>query len=102
MKPYSLVFAGVLLTLPATSALAQSDFPNQPVRIVVDSAAGSAKDSTSRAIGDALGKLWNQGVVTVNQPGTGGSISAKYASQQPADGYTLYMPSTSTFLALPG
>jgi tripartite-type tricarboxylate transporter receptor subunit TctC len=86
----------------STEALAQSDYPNNTVRIVVDSAAGSANDSTSRVIADALSKLWNQGVVTVNQPGAGGGISAKFASQQPADGYTLYMPSTSTFLALPG
>ena len=41
-------------------------------------------------------------MVTLNQPGAGGGISAKVASQSPADGYTLYMPSTSVFLALPG
>jgi tripartite-type tricarboxylate transporter receptor subunit TctC len=41
-------------------------------------------------------------VVTVNQPGAGGGIAARVASQSPNDGYTLYLPSTSTFLALPG
>jgi tripartite-type tricarboxylate transporter receptor subunit TctC len=83
-------------------AHAQSDYPNNTVRIVVDSAAGSANDSTSRVIGDALSKKWGQGVVTMNQPGAGGGISAKVASQAPPDGYTLYMPSTSAFLAVPG
>jgi tripartite-type tricarboxylate transporter receptor subunit TctC len=83
-------------------ARAQSDYPNNTVRIVVDSAAGSANDSTSRVLGDRLSKVWNQPVVTLNQPGAGGGISAKVASQAPADGYTLYMPSTSVFLALPG
>jgi tripartite-type tricarboxylate transporter receptor subunit TctC len=53
-------------------------------------------------IGDRLSKIWNQQVITLNQPGAGGGISARVASQSPADGYTLYMPSTSTFLALPG
>src|SRR5207244_1266572 len=67
-----------------------------------DSAAGSANDSTSRVLGDRLSKVWNQPVVTLNQPGAGGGISAKVASQSPADGYTLYMPSTSVFLAVPG
>ena len=85
-----------------SAASAQSDYPNNTVRIVVDSAAGSANDSTSRVLGDRLSKLWNQPVVTLNQPGAGGGISAKIASQSPADGYTLYMPSTSVFLALPG
>ena len=98
-----------LLSLAALACLAashdaraQSDYPNNTVRIVVDSAPGSANDSTSRVLGDRLSKIWNQPVVTLNQPGAGGGISAKVASQSPADGYTLYMPSTSVFLALPG
>ena len=86
----------------SSGALAQSDYPNNTVRIVVDSAAGSANDSTSRVIGDRLAKIWNQQVITLNQPGAGGGISARVASQSPNDGYTLYMPSTSVFLAIPG
>src|SRR5215212_8985647 len=83
-------------------ARAQSDYPNKPVRIVVDSAAGSANDATSRMLADKLSKIWNQHVLTLNQPGAGGGIAARVASQSPNDGYTLYLPSTSTFLALPG
>jgi tripartite-type tricarboxylate transporter receptor subunit TctC len=86
----------------STDAAAQSDYPNNTVRIVVDSAPGSANDATSRVLGDRLSKVWNQPVVTLNQPGAGGGISAKVASQSPPDGYTLYMPSTSAFLAVPG
>ena len=67
-----------------------------------NSAAGSANDATSRILGDKLSKIWGQPVVTLNQPGAGGGISARVASQSPTDGYTLYMPSTSAFLALPG
>jgi tripartite-type tricarboxylate transporter receptor subunit TctC len=94
--------AAIAFALAASAAQAQSDYPNNTVRIVVDSAPGSANDSTSRVLGDRLSKIWNQPVVTLNQPGAGGGISAKVASQSPADGYTLYMPSTSVFLALPG
>ena len=97
-----LSLAALALLIASGSAHAQSDYPNNTVRIVVDSAAGSANDATSRVIGDRLSKIWNQQVITLNQPGAGGGISARVASQSPADGYTLYMPSTSTFLALPG
>jgi len=92
----------LLLSFAATNVHAQSDYPNKTVRIVVDSAAGSANDATSRIIADKLGRMWGQQVVTLNQPGAGGGISAKVASQSPGDGYTLYMPATSPFLALPG
>ena len=96
-------FASLCFMLAAANeARAQSGYPNKPVRIVVDSAAGSANDATSRIIADKLSRMWNQQVVTLNQPGAGGGISAKVASQSPADGYTLYLPATSPFLALPG
>jgi tripartite-type tricarboxylate transporter receptor subunit TctC len=92
----------LFLAISIPDARAQSDYPNKPVRIVVDSAAGSANDATSRIIADKLSHMWNQQVVTLNQPGAGGGISAKVASQSPNDGYTLYMPATSPFLALSG
>jgi tripartite-type tricarboxylate transporter receptor subunit TctC len=85
-----------------SGARAQSGYPDKPVRIVVDSAVGSANDVTARIIADQLGKIWSQQVVIFNQPGAGGSISARVAASAPNDGYTLYMPATSVFLALPG
>jgi tripartite-type tricarboxylate transporter receptor subunit TctC len=101
--PRWLAIASLLASVMAAGPLhAQSDYPNKPVRIVVDSAAGSANDATARILGDRLSRIWNQQVLTLNQPGAGGGISARVASQSPNDGYTLYMPATSPFLALPG
>jgi len=94
---------GLLSFGPTSDVHAQSDgYPSKPVRIVVDSAAGSANDATARILADKLGKIWNQQVLTLNQPGAGGSLSARVAATSPADGLTLYMPATSPFLALPG
>jgi len=92
-----------LVATGAGDVRAQGDaYPAKPVRLVVDSAAGSANDATARILADKLGKIWNQQVLTLNQPGAGGSLSARVAATSPADGYTLYMPATSPFLALPG
>src|SRR4051812_50090867 len=102
MNPRLLPLAALAVLIASHEARAQSDYPNTTVRIVVDSAAGSANDATSRVIGDRLAKVWNQQGITLNQPGAGGGISAKFAAQQPNDGYTLFMPPTSTFLPLPG
>ena len=100
VNPFAIGLA--LAVLLPVAANAQSDYPNKPVRIVVDSAAGSANDSTSRILADKLSQIWGQPVLTLNQPGAGGGIAARVASQSPNDGTTLYLPSTSTFLALPG
>jgi tripartite-type tricarboxylate transporter receptor subunit TctC len=88
--------------LPVPAALADAPYPDRPVRIVVDSAVGSANDFTARTLADKLGKVWNQQVVILNQPGAGGGISARAAAAAPADGYTLYLPATSVFLAQAG
>jgi tripartite-type tricarboxylate transporter receptor subunit TctC len=97
------IAVGLIVTITAPGrAQAQSDYPNKPIRMIVDSAAGSANDATSRILADKLSQIWGQQVITLNQPGAGGGIAARVATQSPNDGYTLYLPSTSTFLALPG
>lgn len=106
MKRRDFLKAGVVAAAGAsawTSDLrAQAGYPDKPVRIVVDSAVGSANDATARILADKLGQIWKQQVVIFNQPGAGGAISARVASQAANDGYTLYMPATSVFLALAG
>lgn len=96
--------AGVALAaiVAAGEACAQGDYPSKPVRIVVDSAPGSATDVAVRIVGERLSKIWNQQVLALNHPGAGGSIAARTASQSPNDGYTLYFGAASTFTALAG
>ncbi|HYY36268.1 MAG TPA: tripartite tricarboxylate transporter substrate binding protein [Xanthobacteraceae bacterium] len=93
-----------LLALSAslsTPAQAQ-DYPIRPVKIISDSAPGSAVDVTLRMVADRLGQVWGQQVLPVNQPGGGGVISARVAAEAVPDGYTLYMPALSVFLPAPG
>jgi tripartite-type tricarboxylate transporter receptor subunit TctC len=45
--------------------------------------------------------MWGEQVIVVNHPGANGSIAARAASEAVPDGYTLYMPVLSTFVALP-
>ena len=92
-----------LIALAAPSAArAQADYPNRQVRMISDSSPGSAVDTGLRIIADAMSKHWNQQVVLVNQPGAAGAVSAQVAAQAAADGYTLYAPALSVFLAVPG
>jgi tripartite-type tricarboxylate transporter receptor subunit TctC len=70
--------------------------------MIIDSAAGSAIDASARIVAEGLSRKWGQPVVVVNQPGAGGSIAARAAAQTAPDGYTLYMPSFSAFVAEPG
>jgi tripartite-type tricarboxylate transporter receptor subunit TctC len=90
-----------LLVLGAAPAQAQ-DYPTRPVRIVTDSAPGSALDAIMRIAADALTRVWGQQAVILNQPGAGGSIAARTAAGATPDGYTLAAFAFSAFATLPG
>jgi tripartite-type tricarboxylate transporter receptor subunit TctC len=76
-------------------------YPTQPVRIIIQAPAGNGPDVLARIIAERLGQLWGQQVLILNRPGAGGLIAAQAAASAQPDGYTLYMPSSSTFLVLP-
>jgi len=99
MKP-GLIGLWLLAAVSALPAAAQ-DYPSRPVRIVADSAPGSAIDVILRIVADRLTQMWGQQVVAANHPGAGGSIAARVAASAPPDGYTLFIPALSTFVAQP-
>jgi tripartite-type tricarboxylate transporter receptor subunit TctC len=92
-----------LMTLPAaTIAQAQAgNYPERPVTLISDSAAGSAPDVDARFVADGLTKAWGKQVIVANHPGANGSIAARAASEAAPDGYTLFMPALTTFASLP-
>jgi tripartite-type tricarboxylate transporter receptor subunit TctC len=93
----------VLFAAAVSNANAQAtNYPEKPVTFISDAAAGASPDVALRIVADGLGKLWGQNAVVVNHPGANGSIGARAASEAIADGYTLYAPALSTFIALPG
>ena len=98
-KILSLIF--LALGCASVSAHAE-DYPVRPVRVISDSAPGSSIDVATRIIADRLGRLWGKQVVVANYPGAGGALSASVAASATPDGYTLYMPALSVFLAVPG
>jgi tripartite-type tricarboxylate transporter receptor subunit TctC len=100
MRTLALVAAATLAL--SASAHAQSDYPNRPVKIINDSAPGSATDTSARLMAERLGVIWGQQPVVENRPGAGGSLAVRAAQQAAPDGYTLYVGAASTFTALKG
>lgn len=99
-RRYLLKTAGAAaLGLPAV-ARAQA-YPTKPVTIIVDAAPGASPDVAGRFVAEALGNMWGQQAVVVNHPGGNGSIAARAAADAAPDGYTLFAPVSSSFLALP-
>jgi tripartite-type tricarboxylate transporter receptor subunit TctC len=84
----------LLLMVVSQNALPQA-YPFKPVRLVVGLAPGGATDIMARTIAPALSEELGQPVVVDNRPGAAGSIGAALVAKAPADGYTLFLASSS-------
>ena len=81
------LFAALLLV--ATTALAQGDYPNRPLRLVVTVPPGGAADFIARLVGSKLSEALTQPVVVENKAGASGTIAADAVAKAAPDGYTL-------------
>lgn len=79
----------------STAALAQSTWPQRPIRLVVGFPAGGQSDIMGRMVADALAKELGQPVVVENKGGASGLIAAEHVKRQSSDGYTLMLTSES-------
>jgi tripartite-type tricarboxylate transporter receptor subunit TctC len=79
----------VMLSLCAGAALAQSDFPNKPIRMIVPNPPGGVTNLIGRVIGDEWRAKYGQPVVIENKPGGNGSIGSIFVAKSPPDGYTV-------------
>lgn len=89
----ALIAAATFCTLPT---LAQSNYPNKPIRMIVSVGAGGATDTLARRLAERLTKSLGTPVYVENQPGGSGVIAAQTVARAAADGYTLLIGTNTT------
>jgi tripartite-type tricarboxylate transporter receptor subunit TctC len=75
----------------AAPALAQTDWPNRPIRMVIPYPPGGASDIIARLLSPHLTELLGQTLVVENRPGANGFIAGELVARAAPDGYTLLM-----------
>ncbi|HSV79204.1 MAG TPA: tripartite tricarboxylate transporter substrate binding protein [Ramlibacter sp.] len=88
--------ACALLAAATTVAHAQTDFPNQPIKIVVPAPAGGGTDLMARIVASAIATNTKWTVIVDNKPGASGIIGTEAVAKARPDGYTLSMGLTGT------
>ncbi len=89
--------AALLATgLIAPPALAQTGFPERPLRLIVPFPAGGAADLMARGLAQHLGDSLGQQVIVDNRGGASGAVAAQAAASSPNDGYTLFFGTLAT------
>jgi tripartite-type tricarboxylate transporter receptor subunit TctC len=83
-------FGTIGIALAASGAvLAQANYPDRPVRILVGFAAGGPSDIISRVVGAKMGELMGTQFVIENKTGAAGAIATLDVARAAPDGYTL-------------
>ena len=96
------VLLGAMLSLNLGGVgLAQEQYPNRAVRIVVPTSPGATTDILARAIGQALSQAWGQPFIVDNRPGADEMIGDEVIAKSPPDGYTLGVVSPGGLTAAP-
>lgn len=70
-------------------ALAQADYPNKPMKLIVAFPPGGTSDVMGRLMAEEVGKVLKQAIVVENIAGAGGIVGMERALKLPADGYTI-------------
>ncbi len=78
-----------LAMLSQGKALAQADYPNKPIKLIVAFPPGGTSDVMGRLMSEELTKVLKQPVVVENIGGAGGIVGTDRAVKMPADGYTI-------------
>ena len=82
-------FVSALALLAGTSAIAQTTYPDRPIKMIVPLAAASAVDVAARIVTQKMADNMGQQFVILNQPGASGLIGAEAVARAEPDGYTI-------------
>src|SRR5712691_10962878 len=101
MKTIHGLIAALSVLLPAGQALAQTNYPDKPIRMLVGFAPAGPADIIARVVGDKLTQAWGQPVVIENVAGAGSNLAGERVAKSAPDGYTLLLGTNLQIAANP-
>jgi tripartite-type tricarboxylate transporter receptor subunit TctC len=96
MRKFFKWMAALAIVSTTSLAVAQADYPNKPIKIVVAFGPGGGSDTLARMLGQKMQETFKQTVIIDNKPGAGGSIGTREVQKAAPDGYTLILATSST------
>lgn len=93
-------FLAALAALGASPlAFAQSDWPRQPVKVVLGFPPGGGVDVTARIVAQGLADQIGKPFVVENRAGAGGTLAASVVAKAEPDGHTLFLMASGHSIA---
>src|SRR5262245_58524953 len=84
--------------LMAAEAIAQTNYPDKQIRLLVGFAPAGPADIAARVLADRLAEAWGTPVLVENVTGAGGNVAIERVARAAPDGYTLALAASSTIV----
>ena len=91
--------AGLTAAALPASGLAQANYPDKPIRMVIAFAPGGPTDIVGRMMAPRLAEILGQQVVVENKPGATGNIGTAMVADAKPDGYTILFSASTMAMA---
>ena len=79
----------VALAMASFSAVAQTSYPQKPVRLMVGAGPGGGTDIIARMLAEKMADAFKGSFIVENRPGASNTIAADLTAKAPPDGHTL-------------
>lgn len=93
------ILSAMVLSAAACMTLGQpahaSDYPSQPIKVIVPMAAGGGTDAVARLIAQNMADQMKATVIVDNRPGAGGQLGTEVVAAAKPDGHTVLFASSS-------
>lgn len=99
MKKFVQMLSIFLVVLCLLVPVANAEYPDKPVTLVVGFGVGGSADRMTRSISSFLSDKLNQAVRVVNKKGAGTLLAANYVLKAPADGYTVFASTFAPYMS---
>ena len=86
-RPFVAALTAGLLLAPA--AMAQADWPNRPINVIIGASPGGDTDFNARTFARYFEQITGGSMVITNMPGGGATIATSAVRDADADGYTV-------------
>ncbi|TSH90743.1 tripartite tricarboxylate transporter substrate binding protein [Verticiella sediminum] len=93
--------AALSALIPGSVALADTTWPNKPIRLLVAGTPGGTADALTRVLAEGLHKELGQPVIVESKPGASGGIAIRELMVNGKDGYTFLVIQSGAVSEMP-
>src|SRR3954471_11603821 len=94
------LLSAVVVSVAATSAVAQENYPSRAIQIIVPNPPGGMNQITAQPLSAIMERMTKQPAPVLNKPGGTAAVGTAYVATQKPDGYNILVTTPNIYLVI--